>query len=103
MLDTLGWQAKALMAFMPRLATAFAAGGFLGGWLGGVRRIGGGWNRGVGRIPPGAFPKLAVLGLRLGQLLLQLGDAGIAFPASGTWRRSYSGFTDSGLGHGRHP
>src|ERR1039457_914983 len=52
MLDTFGWQAKALMAFMSRLAAAFAAGGFLGGWLGGVRRVGGGWNRGVGRNDP---------------------------------------------------
>src|ERR1022692_523152 len=88
---------------MSGLAAAFAAGGFLDGRLGSARRIGGGGNRGVGRIPPGAFPKFAVLGLQDGQLLLQLGDAGIAFPAPGTWRRSYRSFTESGLGHGRAP
>jgi hypothetical protein len=43
------------------------------------------------------------LGLRRGQLLLQFGDASIAFPASGAEGWSYRGFTDSRGGHDRRP
>jgi hypothetical protein len=43
------------------------------------------------------------LGLQRGQLLLQFGDAGIAFSASGAEGWSYRGFTDSRGGHDRKP
>src|ERR1700722_9589115 len=99
-LDTFGRQARACVADMSRLATAFAARGFLGGRLGGVRRIGGGWNRGVRRIPPDLIPKLTELGLQRGHLLFQVRDASIAFPASATQGYSYRSFTDSRRGHG---
>src|SRR5437660_779527 len=63
MLDALGRQANAGVAVMSGLSPGFAAGRFFVDRLGGVRRIGGRRYRGVGCIPPGAFPKLAALGL----------------------------------------
>lgn len=62
-LDAFGRQALAAAARMSGLSPGLSAARFLGDRLGGVRRIGGRRNRGVGRIPPGAFPKRAVLGL----------------------------------------
>src|SRR5512142_603969 len=84
MVDALGWESLAVVSRVCGLPGRVASGGAFGHRPGGTRRVGGGWDRGVGGVAVELLPQIADLGFQISDPLERRGQESTLCVALGT-------------------
>src|SRR5436305_2533710 len=96
-IDALGRESLAMVSRVTGLSTRLASGGTFHHRLGGTRRIGGGWDRGVGRVAVALLPQIADFGFQVRDPLERGDQESALLVALGTLDHRRSGTRAHGL------